>query len=561
MIRALHITTPCSNLAAIGSDDGIWLSGGNVAFRIDDRGRIVATHHIALDERTIAVVGKLLIVEADSHVRAIDVTTGIERWRTPLAGATRVCHGDNGSGARWWYVRTEKLVTFRELDLARGTFRDRFESTKLANHAWCDHDMLVVGRGRTLVRIPRDGEPVPVKLRDPPGDAARGPVPFAGSWYLAGDQAGEVVVQPISGGATISCPGALDAVVASSAQLAVLVRRDTGMIATCWRAPDAAPAEVALDTHSAWIAAVGPAVVVVAGERVLVSTVAGSPGWIMLANPLKGGSPAPAMHQGRPWIVVTHRGSAVLYALDDLRVVTPGPRAVTLHGHAVTPAGVRGTVTSVGATSRAVVVDHPAHGRVTFVDTGSEPLTAGEEIEILERRGTRVVWRRGTEVTAKPTTTVLEPPEVSEAAASPRFKSSRALARWQKRVAKQQVSTPPALVRLFELYDQSASTRTQIVAAIGELDPDATLEADVYTLLHDAGDRRVLFGFVDDVEGITIGLVAGSPAVWSYDDGALVEVAASVDAWIERRLAQGNRPALAKAVRALLAPPPPASPG
>ncbi len=77
------------------------------------------------------------------------------------------------------------------------------------------------------------------------------------------------------------------------------------------------------------------------------------------------------------------------------------------------------------------------------------------------------------------------------------------------------------------------------------------MDDDVAALLRDDGEHRVLFGFTKDIEGIAIGLVAGSATVGSYDDGALFEVDDSVQAWVDRKLAQADdRPALVEHVRA-----------
>jgi hypothetical protein len=252
--------------------------------------------------------------------------------------------------------------------------------------------------------------------------------------------------------------------------------------------------------------------------------------------------------------VITSSGAAVLWALDELRALEPGSYGMTLRELDVTPTGSRAIVKSVGVSSRAVVAIHPTHGRLTFVDKGTPPLVAGEEIEVLEHRGSPVKWRRPGTAARTPTTTELPPPAPSTPRERSPFTSSDALARWTVRIAKNQVATPPLLAKLFDLYDRDAAMRANLITAFRELDPEATLHPDVVEFLRRDGERRVLFGFTKDIESVPIGLVAGSDAVWSYDEGALVEVADSVRAWVDGKLADlaSDRPALAMRLRSLL---------
>jgi hypothetical protein len=527
--RALLVATPYTSVAVVDATDGLWLTGGGTTFRIDDGARIRATHHHD-GEQALAVVGDALIVAGDAEVRAVDIATGVARWRTPLDGYRPYM------GARWWYVSSPR-APYRELDLDTGAFRDRREID--------------------------DGKPPRGELRDTLGDAVKGPVAFADTWYVGGDHeladGTTAVVQPIAGdGPQLRCRGALQAIAASSTALAVLVRRDGGMVAACWRTLDGAVAEASLDAEGASLCAVGPATVVAAPGRLLVSTVDGAAGWRALPNPLGMTYAQAATDAGRAWLVMTRYGKALLCAIDELRGLAPGAHPLTLHEHALAPAGVRAVVKSVGAASRVVVAIHPAYGRLTFIDRGTPPLAADEEIEVLERgHGSSVEWRRPGAASREPTTTVVAAP-AAVGWQPPAFVSSNALARWTVRVVHANIATPPILARLFELYDRDAATRAAIIRAIGALDPDAALFEDVAALLRERGERRVLFGFTTDVERMAIGVVAGSAAVWSYDDGELVEVAASARAWIDRQLEReaAERPALVERLRALLAEPP-----
>ncbi len=535
---------------SLTAGDHAWLQEGNMIFRVDLAGPTLGPSFALGAEEEVATLEDhvAVIKTADEGVRGMNVESGEDLWRIE-ADRRPYLERRRRFSMRWWYASTEHQTQVLRLDYKTGQFGPAQVLEHASFHAptlysWSDEEQLVAGRGRDLYFVHADGRaPEHRSLPAEPGGDPRFVVPFAGTWYVQGTGEGPdgpltrlVPLNPAR--PTLTCDSLLFPSPASGDRLVIA----SASRAYVWGPDDERPSETYLGPveYSSKAVVAGPYAAVLTDTGTLF--VQGPAGhWSAFQSP--GDALVEIVdHGGSPLLAISGAGLA-LCPIAEMAALGPGPQPLPVRTIATpAPTPPLADVTFVGQTTGQGIAMHPQFGRLTF-DARTHPGTAkGEKIEILERDGTVVsVWKP---VEDQPNATgtrddVIPAPGSTGAAPSPPpaepFESLHMLDRWRARAEATGVTTPPLLARVFAAYDSGPVNRSRLERAFFEVDPVAELDDGIPELLAEAGERRPLIGFAQDVEGAPIGFVPGATGVYCLDDGEFWECDESFEAWVEAR--------------------------
>lgn len=575
MLNAIEVTLPYSDIKVLPTDDGrVWVTKHGTTFSLDHEGsveRVLA--HPGGAGAAVGVCEGTIVVHDDGVVHGLSSETGetifsrdLDDDAIPLAPLSSRWPR-TASAVRWW--RSAGKI-FR-LDVGTGELNLVHDFERYPDSTWTDDEQLIVGRKKELLTFSNAGQKIDERRwRKRLGDDPIGPILFAGEHYFAVHREGEEgnlveLVTLDSDNVTMTVAGRRDLVTASADLLVLTVVDGGAHAAVAWDAAGRSERLPLLTSGS--VVSFGAAVGVTCRGGLAALAIPGpdGPRWVPFAVPFEGAPFASGIvgRDGAPdRLVITSHRKLMIVNVAEAASLGDGAQPVTLRSRSVSPStGAEvAEVTFVGSSGMAIA-EHERFGRLTFNVGEHKGLKGGDRIELLDvdvQPGVTKLkaWKpAGEGGPSEVSERVLEAPTI-KAPEAPRFERQLYLERWLKRAKAAGIETPPLLARVLEAYDEGPGARSVIERLFsGELNPEAELMEELVEMLEDDGEDRVLVGFAEDVEGMAIGLIAGEPGVYTYDDGELYERWGSIDEWVKEALetaADVEEHDLAARARALL---------